>query len=103
MPSFPLSLPSPSPFNLHFQLPDNQLPQISHYYPTNSIHTKHYITTLTYPFNPNLTPDHTPKIPRLIPPNLSIPHTLKYLQPHFKTILHTPTHKKLPSKLIFNN
>ncbi len=38
----------PSAFKVQLQLPDNEVAQISDYYPRNSIDTKEYMSTLTY-------------------------------------------------------
>ncbi|HDJ1294043.1 TPA: alpha-hemolysin, partial [Staphylococcus aureus] len=93
----------PSAFKVQLQLPDNEVAQISDYYPRNSIDTKEYMSTLTYGFNGNVTGDDTGKIGGLIGANVSIGHTLKYVQPDFKTILESPTDKKVGWKVIFNN
>uniref|UniRef100_UPI00336AECEF alpha hemolysin fused with spy-catcher n=1 Tax=Staphylococcus aureus TaxID=1280 RepID=UPI00336AECEF len=93
----------PSAFKVQLQLPDNEVAQISDYYPRNSIDTKEYMSTLTYGFNSNVTGDDTGKIGGLIGANVSIGHTLRYVQPDFKTILESPTDKKVGWKVIFNN
>ncbi|EGG65216.1 alpha-hemolysin [Staphylococcus aureus subsp. aureus 21193] len=51
----------------------------------------------------DFTGDDTGKIGGLIGANVSIGHTLKYVQPDFKTILESPTDKKVGWKVIFNN
>ena len=62
------------------------------------------MSTLTYGFNGNVTGDDTGKIGALLVTNVSIGHTLKYVQPDFKTILESPTDKKKVGwKVIFNN
>ena len=52
------------------------------------------MSTLTYGFNGNVTGDDSGKIGGLIGANVSSGHTLKYVQPDFKTILESPTDKK---------
>ncbi|KMR64286.1 alpha-hemolysin, partial [Staphylococcus aureus] len=81
----------------------NAVAHIPDYFPRYSIDTKENMSTLTFGFNVNDTGDDTGQIVGLIGAHVSIGHTLKYVQPAFKTIFENPTNKKVGWKEIFNN
>ena len=86
------------------QLPDNEVAQISDYYPRNSIDTKEYMSTLTYGFNgSNVTGDDSGKIGGLIGQMFQLVIHSNMFNQDFKTILESPTDKKVGWKVIFNN